>query len=215
MTGIAIGYRTLGLGVLMILLTIGRVQADTYKIDQLHSKVGFSITHIFTGVDGRFNEFSGRIVYDAANPDGSSVEAVVTLASIDTDNEGRDGHLKSPDFFHVEEYPEASFKSTSVKLDGDILLVTGDLTIRGVTKSVVMPVEILGVGTHPMSKAQVAGFSGSVRVKRSDFGVNHWADEVPGLLSDDVTVSLSVEAVAVTATNACNPCTNPCNLCGE
>jgi|GEM_PF-184299 polyisoprenoid-binding protein YceI len=211
MTGIFHGIQAFGIGLLTTLVFSGVVGAETYKIDASHSSVGFSIKHIFSKVPGNFRKFSGKIVYDPANPAGASVNATIITASIDTDNDRRDGHLKSPDFFHVADYPEASFKSNSVKKDGDRLLVSGDLTIRGVTKSVVMPVEVLGVGIHPMSKAGVAGFSGAITIKRSDYGVNHWVDEVPGLLGEDVTLTLNVEAAAVGKMNPCNPCAvNPC-----
>jgi polyisoprenoid-binding protein YceI len=153
--------------------------------------------------------------------------ATIQTASINTANAQRDKHLRSPDFFDAEKYPEISFKSTGAKKAGDRLMVTGDLTMHGITKSVVLPVEVLGVGTHPMSKAPVAGFTAELILKRSDFGVNNWTD-VAGILGDEVKVTLNIEGVggkmqnnpcAKDMKNPCNPCAkgmkNPCNPCAK
>jgi polyisoprenoid-binding protein YceI len=177
------------------LLLAFSVLAETYSIDKTHSSVSFSIRHLVSRVSGRFNDFSGTIQYDPAAPEKSQVEAVVQMASIDTDNEKRDGHLKSPDFFDVTQYPVVTFKSTKSEKQGDLLIVTGDLTMHGVTKSIVMPVEILGIGTHPMrDNAPVAGFASQAVLKRSEFGVNSWTDPAK-VLGDEVSVTLAIEAV--------------------
>ena len=169
--------------------------AQEYLIDSSHSTVRFSIRHIVSKTTGRFNDFGGSIVYDAENPENSSVKAIIQMASIDTDNARRDGHLKSADFFNIEKYPEMTFMSTDVTAKGAMLMVTGDLTMHGVTKSVVLPLEILGVGIHPMTKAAVAGFQAELVVKRSDYGVNAWTDAA-GILGDEVSVTLIIEALA-------------------
>ena len=201
--------------------------AQGYTIDSSHSSVGFSVRHIVSRTTGKFTEFSGSISYDAESPENSTVNARISMASIDTDNERRDGHLKSADFFDVAKYPEMTFASSSVDAKGDVLMVTGALTMHGVTQKVVLPVEVLGVGIHPMTKASVAGFQADLIVKRSDFGVNTWTDAA-GVVGDEVKVTLIVEALAspddAMAHNPCNPCTknpcnpcakNPCNPCGE
>lgn len=192
--------------------------AQTYTIDAAHSSVGFSIRHIVSRTTGKFNDVKGTIVYDAENPANSSVEAVIQIASIDTDNERRDNHLRSADFFDAEKYPTMTFKSSKVEKKGEVLNVTGDLTLHGVTKRVVLPVEILGVGTHPMTKAAVAGFEANLTIKRSDFGVNTWTDAA-GVLGDEVRVTLLIEALAAPdkkmGDNPCNPCGNACNPCGN
>lgn len=192
--------------------------AQEYSIDAAHSSVGFSIRHIVSRTTGKFNDFKGTIVYDANNPANSSVNATIAVASIDTDNERRDGHLRSADFFNVEKYPNMTFRSTKVEPKGNVLNVTGDLTLHGVTKKVVMPVEVLGVGTHPMTKAAVAGFEANLVIKRSDFGVNNWTDAA-GILGDEVNVNILIEAVASsekkTGKNPCNPCGNACNPCAK
>ena len=145
---------------------------ETYQIDPSHSSVEFSVRHIFSQVSGKFKTFSGVIQYDPKSLENASVEATIKVASIDTDNEKRDNHLKSPDFFDAEKYPEITFKSESVKNQEGGLLLKGDLTMHGVTKSVLVLVEVLGVGTHPMAKIPIAGFSAGSTLKRSDFGVN-------------------------------------------
>jgi len=192
--------------------------SQEYTIDASHSSVGFSVRHIVSRTTGKFTDFSGSLVYDAAKPSESSVNATIKMASIDTDNERRDGHLKSDDFFNVEKYPDMTFMSSSVKAKGNMLMVTGDLTMHGVTRKVVLPVEVLGAGTHPMTKAGVAGFQADLVVKRSDFGVNTWTDAA-GVLGDEVKVTLLVEALAssgkMMGKNPCNPCGNACNPCGN
>ena len=195
--------------------------AQEYTIDTGHSTVGFSIRHIVSRTTGRFTDFTGSIVYDAETPANSTVNATIKVASVDTESERRDGHLRSADFFDVETYPNMTFTSSSTEVKGDILMVTGDLTLRGVTKKTVLPVEVLGLGTHPMTKASVAGFQADLIVKRSDFGVNSWTDAA-GVLGDEVTVTIVIEALAATGdkmmANPSNPCgnaCNPCNPCGK
>ncbi len=213
--------RSSGIGVLAVLLLTGTGFAETYSIDAVHSSVGFTVRHIFSRVSGEFTDFSGAIMYNPDHPEKSSVEATIKVASINTNDGRRDNHLRSPDFFDAEKYPEIMFKSTGAKKQGDNLMVTGDLTMHGVTKTVVMPVEILGVGTHPMSKAPVAGFAAELTLKRSDFGVNNWTDTAK-IVGDEVKVSINVEAAGMSmAANPCNPCgknpcgKNPCNPCGK
>lgn len=181
---------TLSALALLIALPAVAVAADTYNVDQAHSTVGFSVRHIFTRVPGEFNDFDGVIVYDAENPANSTVEFTVQAASIDTDNERRDGHLKSEDFFAVEQYPTLTFKSKKVSGSGDDLQVTGDLTIRGVTKEVTVPVEVLGAGGGK------AGFATEFEVDRLDYGVS-WNRAMEGggaMLDDDVKIRIDVEA---------------------
>ena len=186
--------RVAATAIMSLALLAGDALGETYAIDAVHSSVGFGIRHIFSRTTGVFTEFAGEITYDPEDPGASSVTATIQVASINTNNERRDGHLTSPDFFDAEKYPGITFRSTEVKVDGDRLLVRGDLTIHGVTQSVVLPVEVLGVGDHPMRKAPVAGFAAELAVKRSSFGVNSWTDAA-GVLGDDVAVSLNIEAV--------------------
>jgi polyisoprenoid-binding protein YceI len=169
--------------------------AETYSIDPVHSSVGFSIRHLVGRTSGSFADFSGSIAYDEAKPSAASFAGTVQIGSIDTGNEKRDGHLKSADFFDAEKFPIMGFSSTSVKSTKAGLQVTGDLTLHGVTKSIVIPVEVLGIGMNPMSKKPVAGFSAEFVIARSDFGVNSWVDQA-GVVGDEVKITLLVEAGA-------------------
>ena len=201
-------------GVVAMFLLAGTGFADTYRIDPAHSSVEFSIRHIFSQVKGQFGDFSGEIVYDPKHEENSSVTAIIKVASIDTDNERRDNHLRTPDFFDAARYTEMQFQSVKVSREGDRLMVEGDLSMHGVTKRIVLPVDILGVGIHPMTKAPVAGFAAVLTIQRSDFGVNSWTDAA-GILGDDVKITLNLEANGTTKAvsgNPCNPC-NPCNAC--
>ena len=187
-------FRAIKVGVLSVLLLSGAAFAETYSIDPVHSNVAFSIRHIVSRVSGAFTGVSGTIVYDAEKPEQASVQATIQTASINTNNERRDNHLKSPDFFDAEKYPEIAFKSAKVEKTGDKLMVTGDLTMHGVTKQVVLPVAVLVVGVHPMRKTPVAGFEAEITLKRSDFEVNTWTDAA-NVLGDEVKITLNIEAV--------------------
>ncbi|MBP7147295.1 MAG: YceI family protein [Acidobacteria bacterium] len=174
------------------------VFAGTYDVDRSHSSVVFSIRHFVSQVQGRFGEFQGALVYDEANPSASSVEFTVQTASIDTDNAKRDDHLRSTDFFDAEKNPTISFRSTKVAADGkDGLLVTGDLTLKGVTKSVTVPVKVLGV-MDAGKMGRRAGFAGTFTVNRKDYGItwNRALDQGGFLLGDDVAITVNIEAAA-------------------
>jgi len=175
---------------LLLLPLAASAQPTTWVVDPVHSNVGFKVRHFFTPVGGQFEEFAGTIVYDADNPSSSSVEVVVQSESIDTDNERRDGHLRSPDFFDVANHPTLSFKSRKVAAVGGNLAVTGDLSIRGVTKEVTIPVQVLGV------MGDKAGFASEFTVDRQDYGVswNRALDQGGTILGDEVTVELTFEA---------------------
>jgi len=187
----------LTVGLLTAFLLAGTSFAEQYRIDPVHSSVTFGVRHIVSRVQGSFIDFAGQIVYDPANPGQSSVETTIQVASVNTGNQRRDDHLRSPDFFDAEKYPTIAFKSTKVELAGEKMLkVTGDLTMHGVTRSVVMDVEVLGVGAHPSRGTPMAGFEAKVKLMRSEFGVNSWADVV-GVLGDEIAITINIEAVAV------------------
>jgi polyisoprenoid-binding protein YceI len=169
----------------------------TFVIDKAHSEAMFQVRHLITKVRGKFSEFDGVIQFDEANPSASSVTFSVKTASVDTSEADRDKHLRSPDFFSAEEFPEMTFKSTKVTGSGKQLSVTGLLTIRGVTKEVTLPVTYVGEAKDPWGN-QRAGFETEITINRKDFGLN-WnaALEAGGfLVGDDVKVSLSIQAVA-------------------
>jgi polyisoprenoid-binding protein YceI len=177
--------------------------STSYVIDMAHSSVEFAIKHmVFSTAKGRFNQFAGTINLDEGDLANSSVNVTIETASIDTRDEGRNGHLKSADFFDVEHYPTITFVSTGVAVRGDSEFdVTGDLTIHGVTKSVVLKAEKTGEGVNPWG-VKVAGFAASTRINRKDFGLN-WnaALEAGGVLvADDVKISIEIEANPAPAT---------------
>ena len=172
----------------------------TFDIDQPHSQVGFSIRHFFSKVPGQFKDFSGTIVMDPNAPAASSVEVTIQAASISTGNDGRDKHLRSPDFFAADSFPTLTFKSTKVDSAGkDRVKVTGDLTMHGVTKSVVLDVEFLGMGEVGVGGkiwGTKAGFDATTTLHRHDFGIN-WNKTLDAggvMIGEDVAISLHVEA---------------------
>jgi polyisoprenoid-binding protein YceI len=170
--------------------------ADTYQFDRAHTTVGFQVRHIFTNVGGRFTDFAGTIDVDRARPESSSVEFTIHARSIDTNEPRRDEHLRSADFFDVANHPAITFRSTSFKANGkDSWLVTGDLTMRGVTKSVTLPVTLLGEGKDPWGNEKL-GLETTVTLNRKEFGLT-WnkALESGGLLvGEEVKVQIAIEA---------------------
>ena len=170
--------------------------ADTYQFDKSHTTVGFQVRHVVTNVGGKFRDFSGTIKVDRARPESSSVEFTIQVASIDTSEPKRDEHLKSPDFFDAANQPTITFKSTSVKVTGkDTYEVTGQLTMRGVTKTIALPVTFLGEGKDPWGNEK-AGFELQTTLNRKDYGIvwNKTLDQGGVLLGDEVRVQISVEA---------------------
>jgi polyisoprenoid-binding protein YceI len=170
----------------------------TYTLDPAHTRIGFTARHaMVTKVRGAFNEFTGTVVLDGANPANSTATVTIKAASIDTRNEQRDGHLRSNDFLSMEEYPEITFVSTSAKETGENEFeLTGDLTIRGVTNSITIPFTFEGVATDPFGNVR-AGFEGSVAISRSDYGIS-WnaALETGGVLvSDKIVLEFEISAI--------------------
>ncbi|MBJ7351316.1 MAG: YceI family protein, partial [Rhodococcus sp.] len=151
-------------------IALPELTAGTWAIDPTHSTVGFTVRHLVVSkVRGRFQAFSGTVT--VATDGTPSVDAKIDVTSITTDNEQRDGHLKTADFFEVEKFPTATFKSTSVKADGGDFVVTGDFTLHGVTKSIDLKLEFNGVNAG-MGNGPVAGFEASTTINRKDFGIS-------------------------------------------
>jgi polyisoprenoid-binding protein YceI len=179
-------------------LSIGAIAAaatETFVFDKAHSQVGFQIRHFLTKVEGRFRDYDGRIVIDRQNPANSRVDVTIQAASIDTGNEKRDADLKSANFFEVDKYPTIAFKSTKVTPNGkDLYLVTGDLTMHGVTKTIVVPVR--HTGFLNLGKMEKAGFEVTFSLNRKDFGItwNRSLDSGGAMLGDDVQITVLVEA---------------------
>ena len=175
-------------------IALPELSAGTWNIDATHSTVGFSVRHLMVSkVRGRFQNFSGTITVSA---DGTpSVNAEIDVASITTDNEQRDGHLKTADFFEVEKFPTATFTSTSVKPSGENFVLTGDFTLHGVTKSIEMKLEFNGVNPG-MGAGPVAGFEATTTITRRDFGISIDMPLEGGgaVVGDKITLTLEIEA---------------------
>lgn len=180
---------------LAITTALPAIAADTYAIDTQgrHYYAGFQISHLgFSVMHGRFDVIDGTIEYDAANPAASKVTVVIQTGSINTNMDKRDAHLKSPDFFNAEEFPEITFVSTRVTPGADgAAKVTGDLTMMGVTKSVTLDAQLIKAGAHPFNKKPIAAWSARGTIKRSDFGIKYGLP----VIGDDVTLLLDIEAL--------------------
>jgi polyisoprenoid-binding protein YceI len=169
----------------------------TWVIDAAHTNIGFSARHLMVSkVRGKFDAFEGGFTIDAANVGASSANLTIQAASIDTNSADRDGHLKSAEFLDVENFPTLTFVSTSAADKGNVVEVTGDLTIHGVTKSVVIPWEFIGVSTDPWGNTK-AGFEAELEISREEFGlVWNVSLETGGvLISDKIKLVLDVQAV--------------------
>lgn len=166
-----------------------------WRIDQSHSEVTFRIRHLVSRVRGRFNTFGGTITADPASLGGGSVSVEIQTASIDTNHERRDTHLRSADFFDAENHPAITFRSTRVVAQGRELQVHGNLTIRGITRPVVLQGQMLEVGGAPGRRR--IGFEAETQINRLDYNVS-WNRAAEGggvVLGDEVSISIAVEAV--------------------
>lgn len=173
---------------------------QTYDIDPVHSQVGFTVRHFFSKVPGQFKQFSGTILADEKHPAASSVDVTIQTASIFTDNDQRDAHLRGSDFFAADSFPTITFKSTTVTPAGkDRYKVAGNLTMRGVTKPVVLDMEFLGKGEVSLggkSMGTKAGFDATTTLNRQDYGIkwNKTLDQGGLMMGDEVAISLHIEA---------------------
>ena len=178
-------------------MTTATTATTTYKIDKAHSEATFQVRHLLTKVRGRFSDFEGVIHYDANTPERSSVKATIQATSIDTNEPDRDKHLRSADFFGVDEFPTLTFTSTRVTKKGaESFDVLGDLTIHGVTRPVTLNVSFLGKAKDPWGNERL-GFEAETTINRKDFGLT-WnaALETGGfLVGDEVKITLSVQAL--------------------
>lgn len=168
---------------------------ESWGVDKVHSSATFKIRHLMSNVTGEFNDFDAIINMNRANPAASSVEFTIQAASIDTRNKNRDEHLRSPDFFEVAKYPTITFKSTAVKPKSATEFdVTGDLTVKGVTKRITLPVTFLGFGKDGRGNEK-AGFEIETTINRKDYGVtwNRTLDEGGILLGEDVKVAFNLQ----------------------
>ncbi len=174
-------------------------ESGTYNFDKAHTFIQFKVTH--TGlieVPGFFRDFTGSVNFDAKDITKSTVEFTAKATSIDTGVAARDNHLRSADFFEVEKYPEITFKSTKVEKKGKGYLLTGDFTMKGVTKSITFPFQIAGWLPANDKSGGKMGIAAETTINRRDYGVN-WGSNLPGTtipaVADNVKISLQIEAV--------------------
>ncbi|MEQ1903237.1 MAG: YceI family protein [Pirellulaceae bacterium] len=184
-----------------LVLTGGALQAwaqsATFKIDETHTAVSFAISHLgFSETHGRFNTVSGSLTYDAANPSKGSLNVTIDANSIDTNNKQRDDHLRGPDFFNAKQFPKIEFKSSKVEAANDGWNVTGTMTMHGESKEITIPLKKNGEGETPFRDYRI-GFSGELKIKRSDFGMKGMipAEGTKKGIGDEVAIWISFEAV--------------------
>lgn len=177
--------------------TMATTATPTWQIDPVHSAIEFAVKHMmFSTATGRFNTFAGAIVFDEADPARTSVAVEIQTGSVDTRDERRDAHIRSGDFFEAETYPTATFVSTRVDpIGANGYRVTGDLTLRGVTRQVTLDAELSGRGQSPWG-TEVIGFSATTMIDRRDYGVTFNAALETGgfLLGDEVKLTLNIQA---------------------
>ncbi|KZX20149.1 YceI family protein [Rathayibacter tanaceti] len=176
-------------------ITIPGYKAGTWVIDPTHSEVAFSVRHLMISkVKGTFERFTATFT-TGENPLDSTVEATAEVASVNTNEPNRDGHLRTGDFFEADQYPEIRFVSTAVRPHGSDFLVDGDLTIKGVTKPVTFEVEFGGFGTDPYGNYK-AGLTAKATIDRTDFGLTYNAALETGgvLIGEKVTITLDLQA---------------------
>jgi polyisoprenoid-binding protein YceI len=196
-----VGLALLVAGVATTPLPAESPEVPAWNVDPNHSEIGFSVHHFFTPVTGTFDAFEATLRYDPENPEASRVTAKIPVASINTRNERRDSHLKSPDFFAAEAHPHIIFESEGVKASSPgRLAVTGTLTIKDRSQRVILPVEVLGIKELPeamqerMGAAKVASFRATLTVDRADFGVGvgNWASDA--VVGEQVEIQILIEA---------------------
>lgn len=178
------------------------LEAVAWNVDRPHTEINFTVRHFFTPVNGTFKVYDVDFRFDRENPENSSVRVSIEVASIDTGNERRDNHLRSPDFFDAETHPTITFESTSVRrVSQEKLVATGHLTIKGITQAIELPISILGITDLPAEMqemlggvTQVASFQAGTVLDRRAFevGVANWAQTV--IVGGDVEVNINLEA---------------------
>ncbi len=181
----------------MGIFAVGPAFAATYKVDPDHSTVSFKIRHLFSNVQGTFNKFEGTIDYEPGKPDTWKTSGTIDAASINTNVEQRDKHLRSADFFDVEKYPTIIFKSGAVKeATATSAKIEGVFTMHGVEKPVILDVAIHGVGKDPWGNVR-AGFTATTKINRKEFGLN-WNETLETgqlLVGEEVTITIEAEGI--------------------
>jgi len=180
-------------------LAAASANATEYGFDKAHSHVGFSVKHILSMVPGEFKDFDGSFSFDEKKPESSKVNVTIQTASVNTNMEKRDAHLQSADFFDAVKFPTLTFVSTKVEAAGDKKYkVTGDLTIHGVTKSVVLDVDYMGTDT--IMGMDTIGFSASTKIDRRDFGLSWGQDKLSAagnlMVGNDVNINIDIAGMS-------------------
>lgn len=168
--------------------------AAEFGVDAAHSTVGFSVSILngLSRVRGKFSDFSATINYDEANPTKSSVNAVIKVVSIDTGIAARDKHLQTADFFDAEKFPEITFKSSSVVKKGKQLLAHGTFTMHGISKEIVLSINMTGKVVDPATKKTTYGFSATLILNRMDYGINYQRKGSEGFIGNMVEIELNL-----------------------
>ena len=174
------------------LATTFTVHAETFTVDTGHAEIGFSVKHMMvSNTKGKFNTFEGTVEYDIATKTLKSIQGAIDVTSIDTNNEGRDKHLKNEDFFDTDKHPEMTFISTSVKKTGDQTFeVTGHLNVLGIDREVVIPVTVSGPVDDPYGFKRM-GLAATVTLNRRDLGITH---SPAAMIGDEIKISIEAEA---------------------
>ncbi len=186
----------------ILVLAPAATHAETWVADSPHTEINFSVKHFFTPVTGNFGDFEIDLNYDAENPENSSVEARIDVASVNTGNERRDNHLRSADWFEAEKYPNMTFKSSSVRANGDNQLIArGTLTIKGESREVELPITLLGAQEIPEQMQEmlggtkeVASFRATISIDRGDFGVGVGSWAATMVVGGEISIEILLEA---------------------
>ncbi len=187
--------KTLFLSAIPILLFPPTILSpDVWIADSTHARLGFSVTHLMVSeIDGSFSKFNATLTSSEADFSDAVVDLSADVSSINTDNEKRDAHLKTPDFFDAVKYPTLDFKSTSFIKSGEASYkVTGNLTMHGITKAVVLTATYL-TGTNPITKKSIAGFKISGKLNRTDFGIG--TTFASGMIGEDISIHANAEFI--------------------
>lgn len=166
-----------------------RVAAGLYKLDPAHSQVAFSVTHFgFSTYHGLFGDVSGTMTLDPAKPSAAKIAIDIPIAKITTTSAALTAHLLKPEFFDAAQFPNGRFESNAIIVDGNSATISGNLTLKGVTKPVTLKATLVGAGTNPFNKAPTVGFDATTTIKRSDFGINYG---IP-FVTDEVKLNITV-----------------------
>ena len=186
-----------------VFLTSAGFSADKYEFDKAHTTIGFSVKHmVLATVRGHFKEYSGNIMLDEKDFTNSSIQGTIQVASIDTEHERRDGHLKSADFFDTATYPEITFVSIRIEKKGESYVAVGDFTMRGVTKEIELPFTIVGIIEDQNGGTRI-GIEAHAIINRQDFGVswNRTLDNGGLVVSDEVKIEIQAELTKIDEEN--------------